>query len=60
MSAAEAAALSGSDDSAPATNAIWSSSRIASRCTAPMKALRPPPTIPTLSRCAAVDASPVA
>src|SRR4029077_13375438 len=35
---------------APAFNWIRLSSRIAMRCTTPMKALRPPPTMPTRNR----------
>src|SRR5271157_1563870 len=44
----ERRALSGVDDSAPATNSYWSSMREAMRWTAPMKAPSPPPTMPSL------------
>src|SRR5208283_2404501 len=44
----ERRALSGVDDSAPATSSYWSSRREAMRWTAPMKAPSPPPTIPSL------------
>src|SRR5208282_3388930 len=41
-------ALSGVDDSAPATSSYWSSMREAMRWTAPMNAPSPPPTMPSL------------
>src|SRR5271166_789700 len=44
----ERRALSGVDDSAPATSSYWSSMREAMRWTAPMKAPSPPPTMPSL------------
>src|SRR5208337_2497268 len=44
----ERRALSGVDDSAPATNSYWSSMREAMRWTAPIKAPSPPPTMPSL------------
>jgi hypothetical protein len=43
-----ARALSGVDDSVPATSSYWSSMREAMRWTAPMKAPSPPPTMPSL------------
>ena len=49
-SAAEAAAFLGSAESAPATSSYWSSMRAAMRCTAPIKAPCPPPTMPSLMR----------
>src|SRR5260370_34563834 len=52
MCSASAAALffAGSDDNAPATNSNRSSIRAAIRCTAPINAPGPPPTIPSRSR----------
>ena len=49
-SAPEAFAFFASAESAPATNSYWSSMRAARRCTAPMKAPCPPPTMPSLMR----------
>src|SRR6478752_7873731 len=43
-------ARSASDDSAPQTREYASSSRAAMRCTAPMKAPSPPPTMPRRTR----------
>src|SRR5271165_250047 len=44
----ERRALSGVDESAPATSSYWSSMREAMRWTAPMNAPSPPPTMPSL------------
>src|SRR6185437_1693356 len=46
-SAPDRRAFSASADRAPAFRSMRSSRRMAMRCTAPMKALRPPPTMPT-------------
>src|SRR6188474_1954113 len=40
----------GSDDMAPATTVAWPSSSAAIRCTDPMNAPRPPPTMPARRR----------
>ena len=45
-SAPEALDFSGSEENAPQTSSIWPSILAAMRWTAPMKAPRPPPTMP--------------
>src|SRR5690349_9937516 len=50
QSAALSRARCASEDSAPATTRAWPSSSAAMRCTAPMKAPRPPPTMPARRR----------
>src|SRR5208337_449101 len=51
----ERRALSGVDDSAPATSSYWSSMREAMRCTAPMNAPSPPPAPAALGVAASLD-----
>src|SRR6059036_2505415 len=48
-SAADSLARCGSDESAPATRSYCPSMRAHSRCTPPMNAPRPPPTMPSRS-----------
>src|SRR5437867_5469007 len=48
-SAADSLARCGSDERAPATSSYCPSMRAHSRCTPPMNAPRPPPTMPSLS-----------